>query len=93
VYPKEVAMRWFAHWWRWSYPDARLAFLARQAVAADPLLPDLSKVSITCTHGVLRLTGRVPQAQDRVRIEADIHSALHTADLPYRRIVNQLYVP
>ncbi len=86
-------MHWLAHWLRWSYPDNRLALLARQAVAADPLLPDLSKVSITCTHGVIRLTGRVPHARGRARIEADIHTALRTAGLPHRRIDNQLYVP
>ena len=86
-------MYWLAHWLRWSYPDDRLALLARQAVAADPLLPDLSRVSITCTHGVLRLTGRVSHAQGRLRIEADIDHTLRTADLPYRRIVNALYVP
>ena len=84
---------WLAHWWRWSYPDQRLAWLARQAVAADALLPDLTRMSITCTRGVIRLTGRVPHASDRVRIEADIHHVLATTGLPYRRIVNALYVP
>ncbi len=86
-------MHWLAHWLRWSYPDDRLAWLARQAVAADPRLVNLTQMSITCTHGVIRLTGRVPHAWDRAHIEVDIDSALHRADLPYRCIVNQLYVP
>ena len=83
----------FSHWFWGSYPDERLAFLARQAVAADPRLSDLTQMSITCLHGVLRLTGRVPRAYDRACIEADIGTALRTAGLPYRRIVNHLYVP
>ena len=85
-------MHWWARWLCWSYPDDRLALLARQAVAADARLPNLTRVLITCTKGIIRLTGRVPQAQDRARIEADIRCALHTANLPYRRLVNQLYV-
>lgn len=60
-------MHWLARWLRWSYPDDRLALLARQAVAADPRLVNLTQMSITCTHGVIRLTGRVPYAWDRAR--------------------------
>jgi hypothetical protein len=86
-------MHRFRHWFRWAYPDDHLAWLARQTVAADALLPELSQVSITCTRGIIRLSGWVPKVLDRTRIVTDIHTALHTAGLPYRRIVNQLYVP
>jgi hypothetical protein len=86
-------MQPLTHWFRWTYPDDHLAWLARQAIATDASLPDLSRVSITCTRGVIRLSGRVPKAWDRTRIGADIQTALHTAGLPYQRIVNQLYVP
>lgn len=85
-------MHGLVRWLCGAYPDDRLALLARQALAADARLPDLTRVLITCTKGTIRLTGRVPQAQDRTRIEADIRRALHTAALPYRRLVNQLYV-
>ena len=88
-----MTIRRLAHWWRRSYPDHRLAWHARQAVASDPLLLDLTRMSITCDRGVIRLTGRVPHASDRTRIEGDIHHALRTTGLPYRRIVNQLYAP
>lgn len=86
-------MQRFTFWFRRTYADDRLAWLARQAVAADGLLLDLSQVSITCTRGIIRLSGRVPKAWDRTRIADDIRTALHTAGLPYQRIVNQLYVP
>jgi len=67
--------------------------IIRELIGADQRgRPDLTRVLITCTKGSIRLTGRVPQAQDRARIEADIRRALHTAQLPYRRLVNQLYV-
>ena len=83
----------FRRWLGWGYRDEHLAWLARRAVAADPLLPDLTRMSITCTRGVIRLTGRVPHAQDRHRVEAVIHVTLQTAGVPYKRIRNQLYIP
>jgi hypothetical protein len=73
-----------------AFPDARLALLARLSVADDPLLADLTRVRITCTGGVIRLKGRVPQASDKLRIEADIQGALATAGLPYVGIRNAL---
>lgn len=79
--------------WRRTYPDERIALLAYEAVAADPLLPDHSRVTLTCNKGVIYLTGRVSKQWKKDRIEADIRAALHTADLNYKHIVNYLYVP
>jgi hypothetical protein len=74
------------------YPDRRLAWLARRSVADDALLADVTCVRITSTHGVIRLQGRVPQASDKARIEADIRDALATAGLAYVGLVNALQV-
>jgi hypothetical protein len=77
-------------WPRRTYPDARLALLARRSVADDSLLADVTCVSITSRHGVLRLKGCVPHTRDKARIEADIRTALATAGLPYASLVNAL---
>jgi len=79
-------------WPRRIYPDRRLALLARLSVADDPLLADVTHVSITCVQGRIRLKGRVPQASDKARIEADIRGALRTAGLTYVGLVNALQV-
>ena len=73
-----------------AYQDAQLAFLARITIAEDLLLADVTRVSITSAHGVIRLKGRVPNGRDKARIEGDIRAALHTAGLPYVRLVNAL---
>ena len=83
----------FSRWFEGHYNDAQLALLARRAVAVDAQLADLSRLSITCTRGIICLKGRVSQPQDRTRIEADIHTALQMAGLAYKRIRNQLSVP
>lgn len=68
-------------WLRRTYPDVRLAFLARISVADDPLLADVIAVRITSVHGVIRLKGRVLQASHKGRIEATIRGSLATAGL------------
>jgi hypothetical protein len=84
-------MSFFTRWWR-HYPDDQLAWLARQALAADAHLPHGTRVSVTSANGVLRLTGRVPTRREKERMEAAIRTALQGAGLPYRRLLNHLYV-
>ena len=74
----------------YTYHDAHLAFRARITIAEDPLLADVTLVSITSAKGVIRLKGRVPHARDKAHIEGTIRAALHTAGLPYARLVNAL---
>jgi hypothetical protein len=78
-------------WGGRTYPDAHLAFRARITLAENPLLADVTLVSITSAKGVIRLKGRVPHASDKARIEEAIRVALHTAGLPYARLVNALH--
>ena len=82
--------RWLP-WRGRTYHDAHLALRARIPLAEDPLLADVTLVSITCAKGVIRLKGHVPHARDKTRIEATIRAALHTAGLPYARLVNTLH--
>lgn len=72
------------------YNDVDLAWLARITLAEDTLLTDLTQVGVTSMHGIIHLKGRVPTRCDKARIEADIHRALCTADLPYVGLVNAL---
>ena len=85
-------MRRIAQWFWRRYPDDQLAFVARKALAEDPRLLDVTRVSITCVKGVLRLTGRVRSRREKEQMEADIQAALQGAGLPYQRILNDLYV-
>ena len=78
-------------WLGRTYPDAHLAFRARITLAEDPRLADVTLVSITSAHGVLRLKGRVPQGRDKGRIEGQIRGTLHMAGLLYVRLINTLY--
>ena len=71
-----------------TYNDAHLAFRARITIAEDPLLADITLVSIRSVNGVIHLKGRVPHATDKAHIEGAIRIALRTADLPYARLVN-----
>ena len=75
----------------YTYHDAHLAFRARITIAEDPLLADVTLVSITSAKGVIRLKGHVPHARDKAHIEGTIRTALHTAGLPYARLVNTLH--
>jgi hypothetical protein len=87
-----MTMRRIVQWFWRRYPDDQLAFLARKAIAEDPRLLDVTRVSITCVKGVLRLTGRVRSNREKEQMEADIRATLQEAGLPYQRILNHLYV-
>ena len=81
--------RWLP-WLGRAYNDTQLAFRARITLAEDPRLTDVTLVSITSVNGVIQLKGRVPHATDKAHIEGAIRRALHTAGLPYARLVNAL---
>jgi hypothetical protein len=72
--------------------DEQLVTQAKNALATDPLLTDVTGVSIASAQGVVRLTGTVHQLTDKDRIEGDIRSALTTAGLQYDRIINEIQV-
>jgi hypothetical protein len=85
-------MNLFARLFGRKYNDEQLLSHAQTALATDPLLTEVTGVSIASTKGVVRLTGRVHQRTDKDRIEGDIRRAFTTAGLPYDRIINEIQV-
>jgi len=63
---------------------------AQNALAADPLLTDVTGVSIASAKGVISLTGTVHKITEKDRIEGGIRSALKTAGLKYAHVVNEI---
>ena len=75
-----------------KYNDEQLVSHAKNALATDPLLTDITGVSIASAKGVISLTGTVHKLTEKDRIEGGIRSALNTAGLKYDRIVNEIQV-
>ncbi|MCX6049035.1 MAG: BON domain-containing protein [Chloroflexi bacterium] len=73
-----------------KYKDDQLASQAMKALAADPLISDVSTLLVTSKHGVITLGGIVPKAQEKDRIEGVVRTALTTTGLKHERLINEL---
>jgi osmotically-inducible protein OsmY len=77
---------------RGSYADERLETAARQALAADPLIPDADVFAVTSSKGIIQLRGTAHREEEKQRIETVIANALRTTGLKYDHIANELRV-
>jgi osmotically-inducible protein OsmY len=85
-------MTLFARWFGRKYNDEQLVAHAKNALAADPRLMDVSGVSIASAKGVVSLTGTVHKSTEKERSEGVVREALRTAGLKYERILNEIKV-
>jgi hypothetical protein len=85
-------MNLFARLFKSKYNDEQLVAHAQTALATDPLLTDVTGVTVTSTKGVIRLTGTVHKVTDKDRTEGVIRNALRTAGLQHDHILNEIQV-
>uniref|UniRef100_A0A7C1K0D7 BON domain-containing protein n=1 Tax=Caldilinea aerophila TaxID=133453 RepID=A0A7C1K0D7_9CHLR len=75
-----------------NFADDRLQAVARQALAADPMVPDADVFTVESVKGVIQLRGVVHSEAEKRRIETVIANALQTTGLKFERIANELRV-
>lgn len=85
-------MNLFARLFKKKYDDEQLVSHAQNALAADPLLTDVTGVTVASANGVIRLTGTVHKVTEKDRAEGAIRSALRTAGLKHDHILNEIQV-
>jgi hypothetical protein len=85
-------MNLFARLFKSKYDDEQLVAHAQTALATDPLLTDVTGVTVASAKGVIHLTGTVHKVTEKDRVEGVIRNALRTAGLKHDHILNEIQV-
>lgn len=75
-----------------KYQDEQLISHAQTAIVEDPLVSNVSKVSVSSEDGVVTIEGTVHTEREKDHLEGSVREALRTTGLKYERVVNNLQV-